>query len=136
MLCFKLQVIEIKPETSDTVTLCFKQPGLKEIKYLPGQYLTLIFRINGRKYMRPYSFSSAPDVDRYLEITVKRVPGGIISNHINDFVKVGDWIEAMPPMGDFIFERDKISPDKHIVLWGAGNGITPLISIAKYVLFY
>ena len=37
-------------ETKDTITLCFKQPGLKKIKYQAGQYLSLSFRINGRKY--------------------------------------------------------------------------------------
>jgi ring-1,2-phenylacetyl-CoA epoxidase subunit PaaE len=106
---------------------------LKKIKYLPGQYLTLIFRINGRRYIRPYSFSSAPGVDASLDVTVKRVPGGVISNHINDRVKVNDIIEVMTPMGDFIFDHEK-AEGKHLVLWGAGSGITPLMSIAKYAL--
>ena len=127
--------MEIKQETSDTVTLCMKQPGLKRIRYLPGQYLTLIFKINNRRYIRPYSFSSAPDVDAYLEVTVKRVPGGIVSNHINDFVKVGDMIEVMEPMGDFTFNFKNTSAEKHVILWGAGSGVTPLISIAKYILY-
>jgi ring-1,2-phenylacetyl-CoA epoxidase subunit PaaE len=135
MVSFKLQVIEIKSETEDTVTLCLKQPGLKKIKYLPGQYLTLIFRINGRKYIRPYSFSSAPQIDQNLEVTIKRVEGGVVSNHINDFVRVGDQVEVMPPMGDFVFDNDNVDADKHVVLWGAGSGITPLISIAKYILY-
>ncbi|RYZ98756.1 MAG: ferredoxin--NADP reductase [Sphingobacteriaceae bacterium] len=135
MLSFTLQVVEIRPETPDTVTICLKQPGLKKIKYLPGQYLTLIFRINGRKYIRPYSFSSAPGVDAHLEVTVKRVPGGIVSNHIIDFVKAGDQLEVAPPLGDFVFDATKIDSKKHIILWGAGSGITPLISIAKYILY-
>jgi ring-1,2-phenylacetyl-CoA epoxidase subunit PaaE len=134
MLTFTLGIVEIIRENSDTVTLCLKQPGLKKVKYLPGQYLTLIFRINGRKYIRPYSFSSAPGIDHHLNVTVKRTPGGVVSNHINDFVKVGDLIEVMSPMGNFVFDKDMISPLKHIVLWGAGSGITPLISIAKYIL--
>ncbi|SDG69993.1 FAD-binding oxidoreductase [Mucilaginibacter sp. P25] len=136
MFYFTLQVVDIRQETSDTVTLCLKQPGLKKIKYLPGQYLTLAFKINGRKYNRPYSFSSAPGADPHLEVTIKRVPGGIVSNHINDFVKVGDQVEVLPPMGDFIFDETVISNDKHIILWGAGSGITPLISIAKYILHH
>jgi ring-1,2-phenylacetyl-CoA epoxidase subunit PaaE len=135
MLSFTLQVVEIRPETSDTVTLCLKQPGLKKIKYLPGQYLTLIFRINGRKYIRPYSFSSSPGIDQHLEVTIKRVPGGIVSNHINDFVKVGDQVEVMLPMGDFVFDTEHVDSEKHVILWGAGSGITPLISIAKYILY-
>ena len=130
MNTFTLKVVEIKKETEDTITICFKQPGLRRVKYLAGQYLTLIFRINGRRYIRPYSFSSAPAVDQWLEVTIKRVPSGIVSNHIHDTVKVGDSIEAMQPMGEFICEE----PADEICLWGVGSGITPLISIAKQLL--
>lgn len=135
MITILLKVAEIRKETTDAVTLCFKQPGLKKIKYHAGQYLTLIFKINGRRYIRPYSFSSAPGVDPFLEITVKRIPGGVISNHINDQVNVDDMVEVMVPvMGDFVFDQQLHSSDKHIVLWGVGSGITPLFSIAKFIL--
>lgn len=132
MMNYTLKVADIRKETEDTVTLCFKQPGLKKIKYLAGQYLTLIFRINGRRYIRPYSFSSCPGVDSFLEITVKRVENGMVSNHINDMVCVGDSIEVMPPMGDFTFDENSIYTD--VFFWGVGSGITPLISIMKYIL--
>ena len=131
MQTYTLKVIEIKKETSDSITLCFKQPILKKIKYQAGQYLTLIIRINNRRYIRPYSFSSAPIVDSNLEITVKRVPEGIVSNYIYDHIKVGDSIEAMQPMGDFTLpEKDFPS----IFLWGVGSGITPLFSLIKFIL--
>lgn len=130
MVTYTLKVFEIKHETEDTITLCFKQPGLRKIKYQAGQYLTLIFRINGRRYIRPYSFSSAPAVDQALEVTIKRIPNGIVSNHVHDTVKVGDSIEVMQPMGDFICE----DTEGEILLWGVGSGITPLISIAKQLL--
>ena len=129
---YTLKVFEIRKETADTVTLCFKQPGLKKIKYLAGQYLTLIFRINGRRYIRPYSFSSCPGVDPMLEVTVKRVINGIVSNHINDTVKEGDSIEVMSPLGDFIYDETKGFTS--VYLWGVGSGITPLYSIAKHIL--
>lgn len=129
---FTLKVVEIRRETEDTVTLCFKQPALKKIKYFAGQYITLIMRINGRRYFRPYSFSSAPGIDQHLEVTVKRVPYGIVSNHINDVVQVGDTIEVLSPMGNFTVTED--FSGKNIFLWGTGSGITPLISIAKFAL--
>jgi ring-1,2-phenylacetyl-CoA epoxidase subunit PaaE len=131
---YTLKIIELRRETADTLTVVFKQPALKKIKYQAGQYLTLIFQINGRRYIRPYSFSSAPGVDPDLEITVKQVPGGIVSNHIADRLKVGDLVEVMEPMGDFILRPDLITTATHIVLWGAGSGITPLISIIKEAL--
>lgn len=129
---FTLKVVDIRRETEDTVTLSFKQPGLKKVKYEAGQYLTLIFRINGRRYIRPYSFSSCPGVDSFLEITVKRVENGLVSNHINDMVQIGDSIEVMPPMGDFIYDKEQSFED--IYFWGVGSGITPLISLIKYIL--
>lgn len=129
---YTLTIQQIRKETEDTITICFKQPGLRKIKYQAGQYITLILRINGRKYARPYSFSSAPSVDTALEVTVKRVPNGIVSNFINEELKVGDVVEVMEPMGDFIFET--INPEIEIYLWGVGSGITPLFSLTKEIL--
>lgn len=129
---YTLTIQEIRKETKDTITLCFKQPGLRKVKYLAGQYITLYFRIDGRKYARPYSFSSAPSIDDTLNVTVKRVPEGKVSNYINNVLKVGDVIEVLEPMGDFTFDRTK--PETSVYLWGVGSGITPLYSILKEVL--
>jgi ring-1,2-phenylacetyl-CoA epoxidase subunit PaaE len=129
---YTLTIKEIRRETEDSITLCFKQPGLRKIKYQAGQYITLIVRINGRKYARPYSFSSAPSVDATLEVTIKRVPNGIVSNYINTELKVGDVLEVLEPMGDFTFNN--INSLQNNFLWGVGSGITPLFSIIKEVL--
>jgi ring-1,2-phenylacetyl-CoA epoxidase subunit PaaE len=129
---YTLKVHYIKKETKDTITLCFKQPGLKKIKYQAGQYLTMSFRINGRKYTRPYSFSSAPSMDSLLETTIKRVPNGIFSNYVHDTIQVGDMVEVIEPMGNFVHINDESF--NQIYFWGVGSGITPLISIIKEVL--
>lgn len=134
MTSYTLTIVDKRIETPDTVTLVFKQPGLKKITYLPGQFLTLIFKINGRRYSRAYSFSSAPVIDKFLEVTVKRVPSGLVSNHICDIVAVGDVVEVLPPMGDFVIPNEVSYTNYPIVLWGVGSGITPLFSIAKQIL--
>jgi len=131
MKTYTLKIIDIKIETFDTITLRFKQPSLRKIKYLAGQYLTLIFRINGRRYLRPYSFSSSPSIDPTLDVTVKRVHNGIVSNHIHDQVQLGDTIEVLEPMGDFGINNVS---QQALFLWGVGSGITPLISIIKEIL--
>jgi ring-1,2-phenylacetyl-CoA epoxidase subunit PaaE len=132
---YTLKIIEKVSETDDAVTLKFKQPGLKRVIYISGQYLTLIFNINGRRYIRPYSFSSAPGIDSTLNVTVKRVPAGVVSNHILDKVEVGEVIEVFEPMGDFTLNRiPNTVQNPHLVLWGSGSGVTPLMSIAKSAL--
>lgn len=47
MVTYSLIVVKIKYEANDTVTLCFRQPAIRKIKYLSGQYIALVFRING-----------------------------------------------------------------------------------------
>jgi ring-1,2-phenylacetyl-CoA epoxidase subunit PaaE len=129
---YTLTIQQIRNETEEAITICFKQPGLRKIKYKAGQYITLILRINGRKYARAYSFSSAPSVDDKLEVTVKRLKNGVVSNYINNELKVGDVLEVLEPMGHFTYESlNLVGP---IFLWGIGSGITPLYSILKEVL--
>lgn len=129
---YTLAIQKIIQETEDSVTLRFKQPGVRKIKYKAGQYITLIVRVNGRKYARPYSFSSAPSVNATLDVTIKKVPGGVVSNYINNELKVGDILEVFEPMGDFTY--DNVNPNQAIFLWGVGSGITPLYSLTKEIL--
>ncbi len=134
MKSFTLRIDNIITETKDTKTFCFKQPGLKKINYLPGQYLTIVVTIDNRKYRRPYSFSSTFGIDNTLNITVKRVKEGLVSNYIFDKLFVGDVIEVLEPIGDFTFIAENVR-ENNIFLWGAGSGITPLFSILKAALF-
>ncbi len=130
-----LEVAKVISLTDDTVSVFFQVPeGLKEtFTYQPGQYLTLKFNINGKEERRAYSLCSSPYTDNLMEVAVKRVENGIVSNHINDNLKAGDKIEVMPPQGNFILE---INPNEnhHYVAFSAGSGITPIMSMLKSVL--
>ncbi|UZR95872.1 ferredoxin--NADP reductase [Chondrinema litorale] len=130
-----LKVKEVVRETSDTVTVHFKQPLFRKVKYKPGQFLTINFEIDGKKVSRSYSMSSAPNLDNTVAVTVKRVQGGVVSNFVNDKVTPGMSISMMQPVGKFTLEVDK-NLQRHIVLFGAGSGVTPLMSILKSVLFF
>lgn len=134
MSIIKLKVVKRIEETSEAVSLYFKKPFFTSIKYKSGQFLTLIFTIGEKEYRRAYSLNSAPGIDKLLSVTIKKVEGGVVSNHIFNTVKVGDVIEVMKPMGGF-FLMPKTVSQRHVVLWGGGSGITPLISIAKTVLY-
>ncbi|MFT4031061.1 MAG: ferredoxin--NADP reductase [Siphonobacter sp.] len=130
---FHLTVKEVVRETEDTVTLHFWHPPHAAISYKPGQFLTLIVSVNGKKLRRAYSMSSSPNRDASIAVTVKRLPGGLVSNYLNDQIKAGDIIEVMEPMGHFVCDPSP-SKSRHIVLFGAGSGVTPLISMLKSIL--
>lgn len=129
----QLRVREIVQETDDAVSIVFEQPEPK-IKYKPGQYLTLSPVIGGKKIRRAYSLCSSPLTDAYPAVTVKRVEGGLVSNYLNNTLKPGDTLEVMSPLGNFVVEPEE-GRNRHLILIGGGSGITPLLSIAKSILF-
>lgn len=129
-----LKVKDKIQETADTVSIQFEIPSdLKEaFSFKAGQYLTLKFDIGDNEARRAYSMSSSP-LDNDITVTVKRVKGGLVSNHIHDKVNKGDHIEVMVPQGRFC-PKLKEENRKTYYLFGAGSGITPLMSILKTVL--
>ena len=98
--------------------------------FAPGQFLNVAFWIGGARMNRSYSISSSPTQREYVELTVRREPRGAVSRHIDDLLKVGDQIEVGGPVGKFTFNGTEADS---IVLIGGGVGITPMMSIARYL---
>lgn len=129
-----LKIANIHQETADSVSVFFEVPEQLRptFKFIQGQYLTLKFEINGQEERRAYSMCSSP-LEKDLAVTVKRVKDGKVSNYIHDHLKVGDHVDIMPPEGRFYTPLDA-DQRKDYYLFGAGSGITPLMSILKTVL--
>lgn len=95
----------------------------------PGQYINLV---NG-DVVRSYSVANLPDVDGFLELHIKRLPGGRMSNWVHDTLAAGDGVELRGPAGNcFYLPGD--SRDFPIVLAGTGTGLAPLEGIARDAL--
>jgi ferredoxin-NADP reductase len=79
-----------------------------------------------KELMHPFSFSSSPTEQDYIEFTKKFTP--------NEYsvalktLKLGDWARIDAPYGQFTFEGE----NPKIGLLAGGIGITPLVSICKY----
>ena len=125
---------EVRQETSEAVSILLQYPDNQKDKlhYKPGQYITVKWQDNGKEIRRSYSISSIPE-DPFLAITVKEVQGGKISPLLCRQLKPGDTLDILPPEGRFTAEFNPENK-RNIYLVGAGSGITPLMSIARYVL--
>ena len=126
-----LYVTEIIQDTHNVYTYRLQGDPLCRFVYWPGQFCTIVLEIGGKKVVRSYSISSTPTRPFVLEITIKRVPGGLVSNWLADNLKVGDKLEIAGPKGKFHLTPGKI-PDK-ILFLAAGSGITPLMSMARWL---
>ena len=98
--------------------------------FVPGQFLNMAFWIGGARMNRSYSISSSPTERDYIDVTVRREPRGAVSRHVVDLLKVGDNIEAGGPVGKFTFDGTEA---QSIVLMSGGVGITPMVSITRYL---
>lgn len=127
-----LTVKEVRRETAQAVSIVFEEPE-EGLKYEPGQFLTLIMTVGGKKIRRAYSLCSSPFLSEAPAVTVKKVEGGAMSVFINEQVKAGDEIEVMKAMGQFVTSYES-GRKRHLILFGGGSGITPLVSIAKTAL--
>jgi ring-1,2-phenylacetyl-CoA epoxidase subunit PaaE len=129
-----MAVKEVRRETDEAVSILFDYPEAHKDKfhYKPGQYLTIKWMDAGKELRRSYSISSIPQ-DPYIAITVKEVEGGKVSPLLCRTLKQGDLLEVHPPEGRFTAEFG-MDNKRNIYLIGAGSGITPLISIARFAL--
>ncbi len=98
--------------------------------FMPGQFLNVAFSIGGARMNRSYSISSSPTYREYVDLTIKREPRGAVSRHMVDLLKVGDRIETGGPVGRFTFDGTEADS---IVLLSGGVGITPMVSISRYL---
>ena len=127
-----LTVADVIDETADTRSFVLEiPPALKWVfAYAAGQFCTFRATIGGDSIVRCYSMSSSPDTGDRFTVTVKRVPGGKMSNWMIDTLAAGDTIDVLPPSGLFVLGADE-SP---IVAFAGGSGITPVLSIIKTAL--
>jgi 3-ketosteroid 9alpha-monooxygenase subunit B len=127
-----LMVADLIDETVDTRSFVLEiPPALAErFAYAAGQFCTFRATIGGEPIVRCYSMSSAPETGDPFTVTVKRVPGGKMSNWMNDTLVPGDTIDVLPPAGLFVLR----AAETPIVAFAGGSGITPVLSIIKSAL--
>ena len=130
-----LRVLGTRVETEHATSVSFEVPPLLRdaFRWRPGQHITLRFDIAGQEHRRPYSISEAPFGGAPLRVTVKRVPGGLVSNHINQNVVAGLHVDVMPPFGGFCLDPDP-RRRRTYYFFGAGSGISPLYSMMRSIL--
>jgi len=128
-----IKVAQVKRETSDSVAISLDIPNehSKDFLYAPGQYLTFRTHINGEEVRRSYSICSVPS-DGRIQVGIKQVEGGLFSTWANKKLKAGDTLEAMPPLGKFVWRE--IPENQQVLFIAAGSGITPILSLIKQIL--
>lgn len=124
-----LELTEVIEETASTNTLRMKPADGGDLPpFRAGQYVNLFVEVNGVLTSRPFSISSAP-ASPYWDLTIRRVPGGFVSNYLLDHAVAGDRFESTAPSGNFYHEP--LMDSSSVVLLAGGSGITPFVSMVR-----
>ncbi|WP_025821697.1 hybrid-cluster NAD(P)-dependent oxidoreductase [Shewanella marina] len=124
-----VECVKVIAETHDVTTFCFSSTTPVMHFFKPGQFVTFELEIDQQPVMRSYTISSSPSVPYSFSVTIKRVPGGQVSNWLHDNLKQGDELAVHGPTG--LFNCIDITADKVLLLAG-GVGITPLMSMTRW----
>lgn len=107
--------------------------GLDLPEFYGGQYALVGVEdpATQKRVSRCYSLSDAHDTG-YYRITVKRVPGGRMSNLLHDAVQAGATIKLQAPGGRFYSDQQERTRPLNLI--AAGIGITPMVSMLNHCL--
>ena len=129
----QLRVAHIANETPtvETYRLVPVDEGELPFDFLPGQFLQVQVELEpGKPARRSYTIASSPTQRAFVEITVKREEQGAVSKYLNEKLAVGDLLQLSGPFGSFTFTG---SDADSIVLIAGGVGITPMMSVLRYL---
>ncbi|MFI5658534.1 FAD-binding oxidoreductase [Streptomyces sp. NPDC051684] len=119
---------QVHDVTADVRTFVLAPTEPRLFRHDPGQFLTLCLDIDGDSVERCYTLSSAPTRPDLATITVKRVPGGRVSNWLHDHLTPGSTVWARGPLGRFTIHQH---PAPKYLFLSAGSGVTPLMSMTR-----
>lgn len=121
------RIVSVTAETAESATVVIK-PGKGWTGHVPGQYVRVGVDVDGVRLWRTYSLTHGPRADRNISITVKAIPGGVVSGHLVHAARPGQLVHLTPAEGEFTLPAPL--PGK-LLLVTAGSGITPVIGMLR-----
>eukprot|EP00929_Paragymnodinium_shiwhaense_P090992 TRINITY_DN51052_c0_g1_i1.p1 TRINITY_DN51052_c0_g1~~TRINITY_DN51052_c0_g1_i1.p1 ORF type:complete len:471 (+),score=104.65 TRINITY_DN51052_c0_g1_i1:136-1548(+) len=123
-------------ETENVVTLTLKpvEHPCVYFDFAPGQFVSVKVNIHDMPRVTPrhYSIVSPPGLP-HLQITVKKLKGGLVSTFLHDIVAVGERVMVSPPFGTFTSVprclEERLTPS--LVFVSAGIGLASLMPIME-----
>lgn len=123
---FPCKVKEINFPAPDIAVINLRLPPGSNFKYLPGQYIDLLW--NGER--RSYSIANMQDTAHGIELHVRYVMNGIFSEFIFGKLKPEALLRLEGPRGTF-FIRENESP---IIFLAGGTGFAPVKAMIEQLI--
>jgi ferredoxin-NADP reductase len=124
-----VRIETIKQETPTVKSYTLDLMG-QEFSFMPGQWIDCYAEIDGRQGLAGYTMTSSPTARGTIEIAVRYSEDNPVTRFLHEAADVGDLLQIEGGQGDFYYRRDM---GDSLVLIAGGIGVTPLMSILRYV---
>jgi len=121
------KVTNIKQETTSTISFDLI-PYKGKIDFLPGQWIDLFVSLHGREQVAGYSITSTPCNKEFISLAVKNLGDDQVTQYIHQSMMEGDTV-SFATGGSCVYVPDQ----GNAILLAGGIGITPLMSIFRYI---
>ncbi|MFV3077341.1 FAD-binding oxidoreductase [Niveispirillum fermenti] len=118
-------VVSVTAASPTVHRLLLELASPEDFSFQPGQYLRV--RPPGLKAVRAYSIASRPADLPLVELLIRHVPGGQMSQWLRDGAQAGDRVALHGPLGSFAFD-DRAAA--HLFIAG-GTGLAPVLSMIR-----
>lgn len=125
---FPCRVSYLERLAPDVIQVKLRLPPTADFNFIPGQYIDVIGE-NGIR--RSYSIANSGFQDKLLELHIRAVESGAMSEYWFKQAKVNDLLRLNGPLGTF-FLRD--APDMDLVFLATGTGIAPVKAMLESLL--
>jgi ferredoxin-NADP reductase len=107
-------------------------PGESELRFRPGQFISVVLGLddNQNAIVRSYSIASPPQRRHELAVVLRLVPEGVGSRYF-ERLQLGEAIRFTGPMGFFVNELSHVGD---VVYVATGTGIAPLLPMLEETL--
>ncbi len=119
------RIAELEKLAPDVMRVTLRLPPSSAFSFVPGQYIDVI-GANGLR--RSYSLANASFAEKTLELHIRAVIGGVMSNYWFHHAKINDLLRLNGPLGTF-FLRKFAKTD--VVFLATGTGIAPVKAILE-----
>ena len=119
------RVSKVMDMAPDVRAIFLKIPATERLQFLPGQYIDVLLKEGGR---RSFSLANAPGDDALLELHIKRVPGGMFTDHVFSTLKEKDILRFEGPLGTFFIRQESTRP---LLMVATGTGFAPIKSMLE-----
>ncbi len=123
------RVEKVEKPAEDVAVLYLKLPAQERLQFRAGQYIDILMK-DGKR--RSFSLANAPHDDEYLQLHIRKSPGGSFSSYVFEQMKERAILRFEGPLGTFFLREES---DKPMVLLAGGTGFAPIKGLIEHAFF-